>query len=211
MSAANGPSIFYQERVPAQFNRTLAEQESAATEGDEAAGRLLEGMHSVNASIVVVVRDGDGEQQFHLNVESGRMSASESATVAPFMTLSHDLATFAVLERESGDSILGFLGALAGMQDDMKLTSQRIQNLHGLAGSLRFELTGDQAMVLIVHFGDGPMPEEATCSIRISGDAYGQLRSGELAPMDAFMNGAIEVEGDMQMAMQMALAAMSPE
>jgi putative sterol carrier protein len=211
MSAANDPAHFYEERVPAQFNRTLDEQASAAEGGDEAAGRLLEGMRSVNATIAVVVQDGGDAQRFCLNVENGRMAAASAAASSPFMTLIHDMGTFAVLERESGDSILGFLGALAGMQDAMKLTSQRIQNLHGLAGSLRFELTGDQGMMLIVHFGDDPVPAEPSCTIRISGDAYGQLRSGELAPMDAFMNGAIEVEGDMQMAMQMALAAMSPE
>ena len=121
------------------------------------------------------------------------------------------MGNLATLERESGDSVLGFLGALAGMQEDMKLTSNRIQNLHGLDGSLRFELRGSAPLVLTAHFGEGPAPDEPSCSISVDSDAYAELRSGALPPQDAFMSGKIQVEGDMQMAMQLALAALSPE
>jgi putative sterol carrier protein len=139
------------------------------------------------------------------------MTAGDDPAHPPFMTLIHGLDDFVVLERESGDSILGFLGALAGMQEDMKLTSQRIQNLHGLDGSLRFSLTGENAFSLTAHFGESPVPESPSCSITVDGAAYQELRSGALPPQDAFLSGKIQVEGDMQMAMQLALAALSPE
>ena len=215
----SGPEIdsqtFYTERVPAQFNRTFAEQETLAG-GDEAAARLLAGMRSVNATIGILVRGEDADRSYFLNIEAGRMKAGDAPSHSPFMTLEHDVASLATLQRESGDSVLGFLGALAGMQEDMKLTSQRIQNLCGLAGALAFELTGTDPLSVTAHFGAEPTagasgPEAPACSIRIDAGAYADLRSGALAPQDAFMGGQIEVEGDMQMAMQLALAALSPE
>ena len=56
-----------------------------------------------------------------------------------------------------------------------------------------------------------PIPDEPAATISIDADAYRDLRSGELNPQDAFMNGRIKIEGDMQMAMQLALAAISPD
>jgi len=41
--------------------------------------------------------------------------------------------------------------------------------------------------------------------------AYADLRSGRLNPQDAFLTGQIQVEGDLQLAMQLALAAVSPD
>lgn len=208
MSAGADPATFYRERVPAQFNRTFAEQKAQAEAGDADAARVLEGMRTVNSTIEVEV---EGDATYHLNVVGGHMEADDANTHPPFMKMRHDLVSFAVLERESGDSVLSFLGGLAGMSEDMRLTSQRIQNLHGVQGSLRFELTGDKAFSVLVHFGDVPPTDAADCHITIDGASYDQLRSGELGPQDAFLGGQIQVDGDMMIGMQVALAALSPE
>ena len=139
------------------------------------------------------------------------MTAGDEPSHPPFLTLAHDGATFEVLERESGDSVLGFLGGLAGLDAELKLTAQRMENLSGLEGTLCFELTGEQGFELLAHFGAGPVAVEPKCRLEIAREAYEQLRSGELAPQDAFMSGAIVATGDMQMAMQLALAAMTPD
>lgn len=206
------PRDFYTRRVPAQWNRTLEQQESAAASGDEGARRVLEGMQAVDATILVQVRaDGEPEQRFALDVAAGRMSAADTPAQPPFMTLAHDLATFEVLERESGDSVLGFLGGLAGLEESMKLTAGRMANLAGLAGTLRFALTGEGGFELLVHFGEGEVAPEPRCSLSVDREAYDKLRSGEMNPQEAFMNQQIQIVGDMQMAMQLALAAMSPD
>lgn len=200
------PREFYMQRIPEQFNRSLDAQ---AAEG-EAGQTLLEDMQAVTATMRIVVEADDGGT-FHLNLEKGRMNASDEAAQSPFLTVVHDRSAFEVLEREAGDSALGFLGGLAGMGGEIKLTQSRIDNLAGMAGAILFERTGDGGFAIVTHFGSEPVPDEPHCTIRVDGDAYAKLQSGELAPQDAFLSGAIAVEGDMQLAMQLALAAMTPD
>ena len=212
----DAPRAFYTERVPAQFNRTLAAQEKSAAAGDEASERLLAGMRTVNATIGVVVQ-GEREFRHYLNIEDGRMTPGDEALKSPFMTLVHDLHSLATFERASGDSVLGFLGAIAGMPGDMLLTSQRIQNLHGLDGALCFELTGEEGFRITAHFGRDldrdfdPSSREPGCSISLDAATYDELCGGTLTPQDAFMSGRVRAEGDMQTVMKIALALLSPE
>ncbi|MCG8592093.1 MAG: SCP2 sterol-binding domain-containing protein [Proteobacteria bacterium] len=200
------PQSFYTERIPTQFNRALDEQAEAGEDG----ARLLASMQAVNATLCIVAR-GEGGGTFYLNVAEGRMTPGESAANPPFLTLVHDEKAFQVLEREAGDSALGFLGGLAGMAGEIRLTQQRLDNLQGLAGSLQFEVTGNDGFSLWTHFGSDPLPEEPHCRIQVTDDAYRELRGGNVNPQDAFMSGKIQVEGDMQMAMQLALAVLSPD
>ena len=195
------PQDFYNRRVSAQWNKTLDEQES---------GSVREAMEGVDATIRVIVR-GDSEETFHLNIAKGRMTAEDDDAQPPFLTLAHDLDAFAILEKESGDSVLGFLGGLAGLEESMKLTTGRMQNLANLEGTLRFALTGEGGFEMLVHFGAGPIADEPRCSLEIAREAYDKLRTGEINPQEAFMSQQISVEGDMQMAMQLALAAMTPD
>lgn len=195
------PQDFYTRRVPAQWNKTLDEQ---------ASGSVRDSMEAVTTTLRILVR-GSAEESFHLNITQGRMTADDDEAQPPFLTLAHNLDSFAALEEASGDSVLGFLGGLVGLQDSLKLTAGRMQNLASLEGTLRFALTGQGGFELFVHFGAGPVAEQAQCSLEVAREAYDRLRTGEINPQEAFMNQQIAVEGDMQMAMQLALAAMTPD
>lgn len=203
---------FYRRRVPDHWNECLEAQYSASRVGGADAKRVLDGMLSVCATIDVEIEGtGGGEQaRYHLNIEAGRMSVDETPLRSPFLTLRHDLESFAVLERESGDSLLGFLGALAGQQGDLKLTSGRIQTLCGIDGILSFQLTGASPMTLEAQFGQVGPGEQPRCSVRLSEETYRDLKRGAVAPQEVFLNGRVEIEGDMQMAMQIAMAAVAP-
>ena len=73
------------------------------------------------------------------------------------------------------------------------------------------ELKGESGFRVDTHFGSDPLPDEPHCTIRVDDDIYRELRSGSIPAQEAFMSGKIEIEGDMQMAMELALAALSPD
>lgn len=200
------PKAFYTEQLPAQWNRALRDQERAV----EAAKRTLDGMRAVDATLRVEVR-GEGGGTFFLNVAGGVLTPGDAPAHPPFLTLVQERPDFERLVAEAGDSALGFLGGLSGLAGDMKLTRARLDQLAGVSGSLRFEVSGEGGFSLLTHFGPGAPAEEADASIRVKRRAYEALRSGEINPQDAFLDGSIEVGGDVQLAMQIALAALAPD
>lgn len=203
---AADPRTFYTQRLPAQFNGALAEQEQAA----ERARRTLDDMRAVDATLCVRVEGEDGGL-FFLNVAGGRMSAGDEAAHPPFLTLVQDRRSFERLAEEAGDSALGMLGGLAGLAGDIKLTRSRIANLSGVSGTLLFEVTGEDGFTLRTHFGEGGPREEPDAAIRVDPAVYADLRAGKVDPQQAFMGGQLEVTGDMQLAMALALAVLSPD
>ncbi len=200
---------FYCETVPGQFNATLAAQAEAGTR-DASAQRVYETMRSVNATLCVQVR-GDSESRFILNIAKGVMTAADAPTHPPLLTLIHDAESLKAFSRASGDSVLGFLAGLAGLGDEMKLTSQRMENLTLLTGSLYFELSGANGFALTIHFGDGEIPEKADCSLYMDDKTYRLLSAGDLEAEDAFLRELVRVDGDMQLAIQLAFATLAPD
>jgi len=199
------PHVFYTEQIPTQWNRMLDEQQALGEPGRS----VFEGMIAVDATIRVDIAD-EGDSYF-MNIDAGRMSAGDSAAHPPFLTLIQSRAAFERLAAEAGDSAMALLGGLSGLAGEMKLTQQRIDNLSDVKGLLQFIVTGDDGFDLLTQFGTDPIPDEPATTISVDAEAYHDLRSGALNPQDAFMNGRIQIEGDMQMAMQLALAAMSPD
>ena len=201
---------FYAEHVPAQFNRTLERQKQAAA-GDPEQARLLDEMRAVRTSIVVRIDAGQEQRSHCFDIERGRMQHVVAPRRPPFLILHHALDQFDSLRRGCGDSILGFLGALAGLGEEMRLTALRVRSLRELAGSLRFETMGEAGFALVAHFGDAAAESEPRTGIRIRDEIFARLRSGHLDPQAAFLDGLIEIEGDEELAIRLALAASSPE
>ena len=56
-----------------------------------------------------------------------------------------------------------------------------------------------------------PAKETPDTTIRVHPEVYAELRAGKLDAQNAFMGGKLQVEGDLQLAMQVALAAMAPD
>ena len=203
---APDPREFFTQTIPRQFNASLDAQERLG----EAGRTVLEAMRAVDATIRVDVR-GSGGGSFLLNIHEGRMSAGDSPAHAPFLTVVQDRPAFEKLARESGDSALALLGGLSGLTGEMRLTRKRVESLGQLQGAVHFSVSGEAGFALITHFGAGPLPDVPNASIAVDDDAYRELRSGKLDPGAAFMSGKIKVAGDMQLAMQLALAALSTD
>lgn len=200
------PRAFFTEILPVQFERALREQERAV----EAAQRLLDGMRGVHATLAVEVR-GEGGGVFFLNVEGGRLAPGEAPARPPVLTLVQQRRDFERLIRDAGDSALGFLGGLTGLAGEMKLTRARLDLLAGVKGTLRFQVKGDEGFAVTTHFGAGTPKDPPDTVIRVDPSVYAELRSGVLDAQNAFLSGKLELEGDMQLAMQVALAAMAPD
>ena len=219
MSLLEEQDTYSRERVPQQFNRTLATQRAHAYRQADApvpaATRVLEEMEAVRTSIVVQVDTGTDLRRHVFEIDRGEMSYLDAADAQParppFLILGHALEDFENLRRECGDSLLGFLGGLAGHQDEMLLTSQRVRSLRELGGRLVFERVGKAGFVLFAHFGVEAPAAEPRATIRIDEATYQQLRQGEIDPQDAFLSGRVEITGDESMAIGLALAAASPD
>lgn len=207
MSAHESQRAFYREQVPAQFNATLAEQEQLAA-NDPDAERLYDEMRAVRALIRVEVESDAATAVHLLEIERGEMRPVEASPRAPFFVLRHRLDQFEPLRLRCGASVLGFLGALAGLGDDMRLTSQRVRSLKSLDGTLAFEVTGDKGFSLRAEFGEAA---GARASIRLSPEVFEALEAGDLEAQEAFFDEKIEVEGDMEIAVGAALAALSAD
>ena len=210
MSLLEAQHSFYRERVPAQFNQTLSHQIELASK-DEAALRMLEEMRAVRTAIRVEVESDSGLRIHQLEIEGGKMRAVEVAARSPFFILRHRLDQFPNLRRECDTSILGFLGVMAGLETEMKLTSQRVRSLRALKGSLRFEIEGPDGFGLVASFGVDPPEPQPRAGIRLSSEIFEALRSGMLDAQVAFLDERIEVVGDLELAIGVALAAASPD
>jgi hypothetical protein len=206
MSQAPDPKTFFGERFPAQMNRALAEQEQTLA----SAQRALDGMRAVDATIRFVVRGADGGD-FFVNVAKGRSQAADAPAQPPFLTIALDRSHYEPLFREAGDNVLGFLGGISGMGAPVRLTQNRVAQIAEVGGTLLFELTGEGGFRLLTRLGAGDPVEPADTAIRVDTEAYRELRAGKLEPQEAFLAGKIAVEGDMQKAMQLALAVLSPD
>jgi hypothetical protein len=206
MSHAPDPKTFFRERFPAQLNRVLAEQEQVAA----AAQRALDGMRAVDATIRFVVAGASGGA-FFVNLSGGRSAAGDTAAQPPFLTIALAESDYEPLYREAGDNVLGFLGGISGMGAPIKLTTARVAQIAEIGGTLRFELTGEGGFRLLARLGEGDAIEPADTAIRVDTETYRELRARRIEPQDAFMAGKIAVEGDLQRAMQLALAVLSPD
>ncbi len=202
---------FFTETIPAQFNKALDAQEQLG----EAGRPVLEDMRAARGTLRVEVT---GSGIFFLNIEAGRMTTGDTPRHPPFLSVLQDQATFEQLfeqlAAEVGDSPLALLGgsvpgSLPGLAGAIKLTRTRIENLAAVRGLIRFEVTGKDGFCLQTHFGPDPFPEEPNTSIRVDAAAYREIRAGKLDAQSAFLTGQIQIEGDVQLAMQLALAAIA--
>lgn len=212
MNLLEDQDSFYRVRVPEQFNRTFESQRESSRLGvDPAAKRVFEEMEAVRTSIVVQVDTGDAILRHAFEIDRGEMSYVKTPSRPPFLILGHSLDDFGNLRRECGDSLLGFLGGLAGLGDEMRLTSQRVRSLRELAGCVVLERVGPGGFALFAHLGVEAALPEPNATIRLDESTFEQLRAGELDPQDAFLNGRVEILGDETMAIGLALTALSPD
>lgn len=91
-------------------------------------------------------------------------------------------------------------------------TTQNIQsqaaNADALGSSLKFVFTDTEGVVLLDGTGEENVVSnedvEAQCTIKVAKEDLDAMLSGELNPMNAFMGGKMQIEGDMGVAMKLS-------
>jgi hypothetical protein len=198
------PRDFWTDTIPAHFNARLDEQEKLG-----GAGRALyDGMREVEATIRIDV-DGNGGGSLFLNIEAGHMTPGNAPAHAPFLTLRPERGDFASVAVQAGNVVPAQPGGLPGLAGKLLLTRSRVEGLASVEGTIRFEVKGEHGFALVTHFGGEPVAEPPNACITVDDDVYRALRTGQIDPTRAFMEGKIHVDGDVALAMQLALAALT--
>lgn len=195
---------YFEKRVPAAWNERLAVE---AARGGESADRLAK-MRSADFALEVEVGVGAGER-FHLVVERGEMQVARSSHPAPLVTLGLSEADCERLEASVGPSPMTLLGGVGG-NPDFVLTPARVAALREIEGTMRIDVTGTSSWGVVLHFGAPPVPV-ATTTISIADVEFSQLLSGALDLQGAFMTGKLQLGGNVEVPMKMAMAIMTPE
>ncbi len=197
------PETFFRKLVPEEWNRRLAAERER---GD--AARLAK-LLSTSFELDVRVH-GEGGGSFHLVVESGAMRVGDAAATAPIATLVMDAAEWRRLAEEVGPSPMALLGGVGG-ERNFALTGARVAALRAISGNVRLEVTGPAPWGVLIAFGGAPASPEPHTTISIDGAEYRKLREGALDLQGAFMTGKLALAGDVEKAMKLALALMTPE
>jgi hypothetical protein len=104
---------------------------------------------------------------------------------------------------------MALLGGVGG-DPNFALTPARVGALREIEGTMRIVVTGAQPWGVILHFGAPPIPT-VTTTVSIADAEFAQLLSGALDLQGAFMTGKLQLGGNVEVPMKMAMAIMSPE
>jgi len=193
---------YFEKRVPQAWNERLAAQAARGAEGKD----QLAKMRAVEFALEVEV---GASGRFHLLVERGEMRTSPSSHPDPLVTLGLSEADCARLEATVGPSPMNLLGGVGG-NPDFVLTPSRVAALREIEGTMRIEVKGAQDWGVVVHFGAPPVPA-ATTTVSIADAEFAQLLSGALDLQGAFMTGKLQLGGNVEVPMKMAMAIMTPD
>lgn len=197
------PADYFAKQVPEAWNQRLQDERAR---GEEAAERVAQMCETAFALEVDVADHG----VFHLVVENGEMAARDAASADPLVTMKLGREDLDALEDSVGAQPMDLLGGVGGVSDFV-LTPARIDGLRSVSGTMRLEVVGDSPWGVLLHFDPPPVPAEPTVRVGIPAAEFAALISGELDLQGAFMTGKLEMEGDVEVPMKIAMAIMAPE
>lgn len=167
---------------------------------------------------------GEGGGEWLLHLDRGQLRVEPGATEPAPFALIQTVEDWRGSLWESRGGIFGRQAALLfqpgaasrtvaapGAGPGRPLTPAMIVQLQALSGSLRMVVAGGPGGDWKVEFklGAGPVPAEPTTTITVSAEDAEAMDSGRLDPMQAFMQGRLQVAGDLGFLMQMQAVQMA--
>ncbi len=119
----------------------------------------------------------------------------------PFLTVRMSREAWEVFT--SGAVAVGFFGGPDGRGG---LTRSRIERLRGIRGTVRFTLAGlpeAGRWTFEVALGEAPR-DQPDASVTLSVETAAKLRSGQLLPQTAFLQGLVQIAGDVALLTRLA-------
>lgn len=168
-----------------------------------------------------VVLEGEGGGEWVCHLEAGRMRVEAASRESCGFTIVQPLADWRdALWRGRGGAVgqgaatffrpgtpapPGTGGPTGGAPSPRALAE-----MEKLQGVIRMLVEDESAGDWRVDFklGPGPLPAEPTTTVRLRAEDAEAMGRGELDPMQAFMSGRMQVEGDMTLVMQMQVIQM---
>ncbi len=183
------PESFFGELVPRAWNERFQREQAGS-----------------GASFGLEIRVREPECEFHLAVKDGEMRAVGEALANPLITLFLSGADLEQMVQTLGPDPLALLTGLG--RSDFSLTPPRIAALQELQGSIRLVISGERPWGFQLCYG-GASPGETGTTLSLSQESFDEIRAGETDLQASFFSGKLSLEGDMDLAMRMALALLA--
>lgn len=151
-----------------------------------------------------VVLEGEGGGTWYVNLRGGEAHVGAAAESEPILSIHQSAADF---RRAAGGELASGLG-LGGQGE---LTRSRIARMRTVKGTIEFKVTGlpdGGDLSVVLHFGPGDRAATPQTVVSVKADDAKKMRTGELNPQVAFMQGMIKITGDAALAMAVGMATM---
>lgn len=180
------PKPFFEELVPQQFTAITAETPIEGVEGIVFSLQFdIDGPNGGSWGIVVT----DGKK---MEIKPGGYDQA--------------LITMKLREQDWRDAITGKAGMNIGMNMDRQMSGEQARTqfeaLKNLRGKLVTEITKSDGSLFPVEISFNKAQDPVT-TIKMKMEDYLDLQSGKLDGPNAFMQGKLQIEGDMMFAMQL--------
>jgi hypothetical protein len=158
--------------------------------------------------------EGEGGGEWLYQLEGGALHLVAGSRESAALTLVQSVADWrgalwegrgGVVGRQAAGLLRPGARSESGASPQAALGADVLGQLQHLDGMIRMAVTGGDGGDWSVAFrlGPGPIPAEPTATLTIAADDAEALVRGELAPLEAFMAGRIQVDGDMTLVMQL--------
>jgi hypothetical protein len=186
----SSPAEFFESWLPAQYEQVASELQRTPPD-----------------AIICVELSGEGGGAWTLSLSGGKLGVTATASDAANITLRQSVDDWRAVTLGARDAQAP---ASLGASIDKLLTSPALsQLLSNVKGTLRFAIPGFQGRDFATEISfQGAAEPHAT--ITVDADTLDQIRSGALAPAQAFFANKIQISGDAGFAMQVGMTAMTP-
>jgi hypothetical protein len=166
------------------------------------------GKRTASEVTVAVHLEGEGGGDWTLDVRDGVLSLRDGGEgMSPLVTLRQTVQNWRALAVGEPGSV-DLAPPQASPLDVLFVDPASRQIMQAVRGTLRFEVENynQRTWWMLVKFGQQAWADPPDATITLDAETYAQMLSRELSPPEAYFAGKISLDGDRQLALQLAVA-----